>query len=220
MALTQRRTRLVAALGFALTLFIGVTFSAMPSAHAQTASEQCKLGDFKTADGKADLTSYLASCGLIGTTNPPGPECPTATLSIAAGATPSDVQPGGSTSVTVPGFNPGSDVQATLCGNGTAAVLGTFLVDAAGSVTASVTIPGNLPCGLYNLAVTGSRANGVSQVAYASVNVICASGTLPITGSDNGQLIGLAGVLLALGGAAAFGSRRAKSRIETDGLAA
>jgi LPXTG-motif cell wall-anchored protein len=219
-ALTQRRTRLAAALGFALTLFIGVTFSVMPAAHAQT-DQPCKLGDFQTADGKADITSYLACFGNLTNPNPPGPECPKADLSIAAAATPADVSPGGSTTVTIGGFAPNSEVQATLCGNGIASVLGTFLVDAAGNVTATVTIPSNTPCGVYNLATTGNRANGVSQVAYATVNVTCViSGPLPVTGSDTGQLVGLAGVLLALGGAAAFGSRRMKGRNETDGLTA
>ena len=218
MASTQRRTRLAAALGFALTLFIGV-ISVMPAAHAQS-DEPCKLGDFLTPEGKADITSYLACFGNLTNPNPPGPECPTATLSIVAAATPTDVDPGGSTSVTVGGWGPGTEVVATLCGNGTAAVLGTFLVDAAGNVSATVTIPSNVPCGTYNLALTGNRTNGVSQVAYATVNVRCVSGPLPVTGSDTGQLIGLAGVLLALGGAAAFGSRRMKGRVDTDGLAA
>ncbi len=218
MVQTRRRNRLAAAFGLATALLIGSTFMVAPAANAQT--EVCRVSDFKNADGTLDITSYLACFGAINPDNPPGPECPTGTLSIATAATPAEVAPGGSTSITLSGYAPGSQVTVTLCGNGIATVLGTFTADADGKLSFSVTIPSNTPCGNYNLANSGVRASNVSQVAYAPLVVTCTTtvrGSLPVTGSDTGQLIGLAMVLMALGGAAAFGSRRMKSRSE-DGL--
>lgn len=202
-------------LSFGVVLALGVITS-MPVAQALS-----DPGCGGATLAESDLTSYVICDPAPPDPLAPGHACPTATYAVGAVATPTDVAHGATTSITVGGFAPGSTVVATLCNDELAVVLGTFVADAAGNVDITVTVPDSVPAGAYTLAVTGRHVSGVTLTAYARVNVICYVGgdagcsfigTLPVTGTDSGRLLGLAGVLFALGGAAAVGSRRATRR--------
>lgn len=234
MSHTSIRRRAVVAALFATALLAAVftmgTFSA-ESAHAGTIGV-CNIGDFKIPGGGLDTTSYLACVGAAALS--PGADCPSGDV-IIAGTVDSTSGPAGSgPTMTATGFADGSDVEITLCGSGAVASasagcpsgssvarsLGTFSADGSGNLNAAVVIPAGTPPGPYTLAATGFRANDLSQVAYAAIEVTCTTttGTLPTTGSDSGRMIAIGAALIVLGGAAIFGSTRTRRTVpvETD----
>jgi hypothetical protein len=71
-------------------------------------------------------------------------------------------------------------------------------------LSGSLDINGYLAC---IAAVNASQSSGVTPVA--------ATGNLPITGNNTGRLVGLGGALIVLGGAARYGSVRARRMAAT-----
>ena len=208
-----------------VALFVVALFGAMAamgivgmgSAHAQTT---CDISNFKNPDGTLDTTGYLACVAQAGGTTPkPASDCPTADIQIMASADPSTLQIGQTTKFSASGFAPDSDVSVYVCS--TPVNLGTFKADAAGNVNANVTIPAGTVLGQHTLAAVGKRANGLDQVAYAAIVVVSStttgtSGSLPVTGSDSGRMVALGAALVLLGGAAVFGSMRARRPATSD----
>jgi LPXTG-motif cell wall-anchored protein len=189
------------------------------SAHAQTSSS-CDISKFKNPDGSLDTTGYLACVQAASVSAPkPSPDCPTAELQLAAQADPATLSPGQTTNFTAVGFAPNSDVTIFICS--TPVNLGTFQADSTGRVATTVTVPAGTTLGAHTLAAVGARSNGIQQVAYAAIQVVSpapSTGTLPTTGSDSGKLIAMGAALVVLGGAAVFGSTRARrpAMVETD----
>jgi len=86
--------------------------------------------------------------------------------------------------------------------------LGTAVADAGGAVTLNATIPAqstfaNGGCGAQT--ITGTSG---SVSASAAVTITCTTGSLPVTGSDNLQLVGFGLALLAAGGLLVVATRR------------
>ena len=198
-----------------VTALLGALFTVgvvrVGPAKAQGSTPGCAISQFINPDKTLDTTGYLAcvaaaSAGAV----QPGPDCPTADLLLLASADPSTVSPGQSTSFAAGGFAPGSSVDCVLCS--TPVLLGTFPADDSGNVARAVVVPNGTSLGAHTVACAGARVNGIQQVAYAPLNVTSStiSGSLPTTGSDNGRLIAIGAALVVLGGAAVFGSVRAR----------
>lgn len=184
---------------------------------AAHADGTCDISDFKNPDATLDTTGYLACVQAASVSAPkPAEECPTADLQLMAVAEPSELSPGLSTQFDAVGFAPGSEVGIVLCS--TPVSLGTFTAGADGRVSESLTIPAGTVLGAHTIAAVGKRANGLDQVAYAAITVVnpsttaavSQSGSLPVTGGDNGRTIAIGAALVVLGGAAVFGSAKAR----------
>lgn len=158
-----------------------------------SAAAKCKVGSDKNADGSPDLTGYL--------------QCQFPAVS------PNPVPPGGTVEIKAGGFKPGSEVTVTLvCPGRDPVVLGTTTADDKGLVTTPETIPADTPEGECKIELTGVDPNGDPLTVVLSVTISATGGTLPRTGSDLGQYVGLGVALIALGGAAVWGSRRERGK--------
>jgi len=183
---------------------------------AAHADGTCDISDFKNPDATLDTTGYLACVQAASVSAPkPAEECPTADLQLMAVAEPSELSPGQQTQFDAVGFAPGSEVEIVLCS--TPVSLGTFTAGADGRVSESLTVPAGTVLGAHTIAAVGKRANGLDQVAYAAITVVnpstvtqTQSGSLPVTGGDNGRTIAIGAALVVLGGAAVFGSAKAR----------
>jgi LPXTG-motif cell wall-anchored protein len=130
--------------------------------------------------------------------------------------------------VDVTGFLPSSSADTALeaVGGGTSSPLGAIAVSATTATgTATFNIPTSFPVGPANVLVTGTDMIGkaVSKAVPVTIDA-CGSvtpsvtptappsttGTLPVTGSDSGRLIGIGAGLIVLGGAAVYGSLRSR----------
>jgi LPXTG-motif cell wall-anchored protein len=217
----MRHRAFVVALFVTALLAAVVTLGTFRAQSAGAATASCDISNFKNPDSSLDTTGYLA-CVAAASANAPKPsaDCPTADIELAATADPATVEPGGSTLFTAVSFTPGSTVSVVICS--TPVSLGTFTVDSTGHVSQTVTIPAGTTLGAHTIAAVGTRTNGLAQVAYAAVDVeqatTTSTGTLPTTGSDSGKLIAMGAALVLLGGAAIFGSTRARrpATVETD----
>lgn len=107
--------------------------------------------------------------------------------------------PGESVTVTATGFPAGA--VATVEFRSTPVVLGTLTIGADGSAAAVFTVPVTASAGGHQIVVS---AAGVS----ASVSLSVAGGTLAATGTDSAPMLGIAGILLALGGGLMIAGRR------------
>jgi LPXTG-motif cell wall-anchored protein len=182
----QSGWRLAGLVSFAVVLFsLGFALSGTAGAAAK-----CPIGDFKNADGSIDTTGYL--------------QCQ------APGVNPNPVAPGGQVTVSAGGFKPGTQVTMTLvCPGRDPVVIGTTTADDRGLVKVDVSIPGDAPNGDCTIEVSGVDANGDPLTVSMPLKISSsATGTLPRTGSDVGQYVGLGLALVALGGAAVGGARR------------
>jgi len=183
----SRRVAGVVAAGLLMCTFMFL-FSGTASAAAT-----CKVGNTKNADGSIDLTGYLA-CQFPAVT--PNPAAPGSAVTINAG-----------------GFAPGSDVTITLaCPGVDPVVLGVVPADSLGNVKVSETIPANTPLGACTITESGVDPNEQPLSVVEAVTISSTSGDLPRTGSDIGQYVGLGVALIALGGAAVWGSRRDRTK--------
>ncbi|HVM63620.1 MAG TPA: hypothetical protein VMU14_02080 [Acidimicrobiales bacterium] len=170
---------LVSMLGF-------VVSTAAPASAAAT----CDISNFKNPDGSLDTTGYL--------------QC------FSPSVTPTTVAPGGTVEFKGGGFKPGSSVQIELvCGTANPVVVGTVTTNGEGNYDATVTIPTDTPPGSCQLEAVGVDSNGDPLTVVEAIVVTSTStGTLPVTGSNTGEYLGLAIALIAIGSAAVWGSRR------------
>jgi hypothetical protein len=209
----MRHRALVAAVFVTTVLAAVITMGTFGAHAAHAQSSTCDISKFKNPDNSIDTSGYLACFALTNPQNPhPSPDCPTATIEIAATADPATVTPGGTVTFTAVSFAPGSTVQVSACS--TPVSLGTLTVDSSGHINSSVTMPAGTTLGAHTIAAVGVRTNGLTQVAYAAVDVeepaTTSTGALPTTGSDSGKLLATGATLVLLGAAAVFGSTRAR----------
>lgn len=198
-----------------VTALIGVVIT-MGSfgAGAAHAEGTCNIADFKNPDATLDTTGYLACVQAASVSAPkPAEGCPTADLELMAIAEPSELSPGQQTQFDAVGFAPGSEVKIVLCSP--TVDLGTYNAGSDGRESELLTIPAGTVLGAHTIAAVGKKANGLDQVAYAAITVVnpsttSQSGALPVTGSDNGRTIAIGAALVVLGGAAVFGSAKAR----------
>lgn len=131
--------------------------------------------------------------------------------------------------VTVDGYLPDSTAQAVLESNGTSSPLGPISVSATtANGTATFPVPGSFPLGPANAVVSGKDmfGNDITKVVPVTVTACgpdttpapttivtgtTTGGSLPVTGSDSGRLIGIGAGLIVLGAAAVYGARRSRT---------
>lgn len=134
------------------------------------------------------------------------------------------ITPGGTVTVPFTGFAPNESVSFTLTGENASgatlafvhfavetANLGTKTADADGAVSAAVTLPADAS-GSYTL-----TASGETSGEDASATLTVTGETLPATGSDSAQLLGLwigGGALLLAGGGIAVAATVRRHRNE------
>ncbi len=166
----------------------------MVTAMPASAAANCDISRFKNPDGSLDTTGYL--------------EC------FAPSVTPTTVAPGGTVQFKGGGYKSNSTVQIQLvCGTADPVVLGTTTANGEGNVDVTVTIPANTSPGSCQIEGVGVDPNGNPLTVVLGITVTTAStGTLPRTGSDTGEYLGLAIALIALGSAAVWGARRERLR--------
>ena len=109
--------------------------------------------------------------------------------------------------VRFPGFAPGSEAKATL--NSDPIPLGTFRADATGTVTIDVPVPAEAPPGEHTVVAVGIDPTGAPRTASQSVVLESeTAGILAFTGSNPQALVGLGGLLIAVGAAGTLAARR------------
>jgi hypothetical protein len=171
-------------------LILTATLFALSSANAGAAT--CDINRF-ISNGKIDTTSYL-QCFL-------------------PSVSPSTVGPGGTVHFAGGGFASNSTVTIEL--HSTPVVLGTTTADAVGNFSIDVAIPADTSLGAHELWAVGvdPAGNPLTDVLAITVGTPT-DGTLPVTGINVGQYVGLGLALVALGGAAVWGARRERSNAE------
>lgn len=177
---------------------------------AAGAAEPACTSSAVISDGQ--FTGYLV-CDPFLDPQPVPADCPTATIEVAATVEPTSTAPGGVVSVGAAAFAPGSDVTIYLCS--TPRVLATVAADQAGELSSVATIPTDVAPGQHWIVAVGVRANGLSQRALAQLTVVPAqpvAGTLPVTGTDEGQRVAIALAMIVLGIAAVVGAGRGRKR--------
>ena len=165
------------------------------------------------ADGEFDHSGYLAC--LAATSAPcEAPNAP-------ARATPSEVNPGSSVSLSAAGFQPGTPTNIAYC-DAPRTDLGTATATSDGSVGVTVQVPAAAAGSSATLMVCGVSANGQLRQAAATVRLTGPTTptppqALPRTGSDTTRLLASGTSLVVLGGAALLGARRRKQPSVTSG---
>jgi len=185
-----RMRALVARGAMALALVVVPASALLVTAHPAAAAANCDISRFSNPDGSIDTTGYL--------------QC------IAPGVNPSTIVAGASVTFTGGGCAAATNVAVSL--NGTS--LGSTTSDSKGNFSAPVTIPSGTPTGTQTLTASCLDPSGNPLTVTATVTVVLAA-SLPRTGTNVGEYVGIALALIALGSAAAFGAHRelAKRRI-------
>lgn len=171
--------------------------------------------------GLASLGLALAaSLGMSGTAlaaeGDPVP-CPTNfyppnSVCTEASQSQSVVKDGEPITVTVRGFRANSGVTFYLYS--TPVNLGVYVANAAGNVTATLTIPEGTSPGVHHIVASGSALDGSPHNVSIEITVVDDEGTgggLPLTGAQIGLASALGAGLIGAGSAAVVAGRRRKA---------
>jgi hypothetical protein len=110
-------------------------------------------------------------------------------------------------SVRLAGWAPDSKVDATL--NSDPIPLGSFRADATGTVTIDVPVPAEATPGEHTVVAVGIDPTGAPRTASQSIVLESeTAGILAFTGSNPQTLVGLGGLLIAVGAAGTLAARR------------
>ncbi len=166
----------------------------------------------------------LAVVTLLGVSAPSGAQAGGYASTPSCSVTPASVAPGGTVTVVASGYQPGSTVTFHIKrAKASRAPLGRATANAAGTATATLTIPSSFAPGTYTVSCSGRDAEGTAVEVASNVRVVDGatgndddgsqpgSDDLARTGSNSGALARVA-VLLVAGGAALllFGRKRAQ----------
>ena len=192
--------RVFAACAIAVMSLFGVgTFSGVASAGVPT--NPCE-------DYLSNLDLYLICLG--------GP---------AIVAEPPEVPAGSAVTITLTGWMPNSDVEVSIVTqDGQIIVVGTVTVDGDGTGQIVWNVPPDFPAGPVTVVGDGQDFDGAPATREDSVVVLQAgastssttgtgdggTGNLPVTGSDNGFLVGIGAALIVVGAAAVYGATRSR----------
>ena len=108
--------------------------------------------------------------------------------------------------VSIGGFAPNSTVDVFI--RSEPVYLGRFQSDANGVVKIAVTIPDDVPAGDHNIVAAGTDPSGNPFSVAAAVAVGPTATRLALTGSNSGNLVALAGLLIAVGSVGTIAARR------------
>jgi len=146
-------------------------------------------------------------------TTPPVTPATTPTISSGTPSTTTPTAPGETLTVTVAGFTPNTDVEVYM--HSTPVLLGTFRSNAAGVVTATVTIPANAPAGSHTIVFVDTKTGlSVSSAPFTVSAANDASAITPVLASTgiDALLPGLLAAMLVLAGLGIVASRFVASR--------
>lgn len=166
--------------------------------------------------------ALLVACFLVAGTAAAAAQGYGSTPSLTASAT--NVTPGQTITVTGEHYPAGS---VNLAFHSDPVALGTAMADSNGHFAVNVTIPASASSGGHTISATsadGSVSLSVAVTVSASgvageatpATPTASNGILAYTGSHVGMLLGIAGALLLLGLAFAYGSRRSAELTATD----
>lgn len=143
-------------------------------------------------------------------TGEPGVDLTDATVSLSAGT----IAAGGSLRVSGSAFEAGETLMIEL--RSTPVVLATVAADAAGALSARVTVPGDTMPGAHRIVLTAASGESVSAALTVTAASSASDGSLASTGSNGAAAWWAAGgALVALGlGSALLWVRRMRSRRE------
>ena len=121
------------------------------------------------------------------------------------GSSTTAVSPGSSVTVAGSGFAPGASVQVTIASTPT--LLATVNADAAGAMSAEVTIPSDIEAGTHTLSASGADPNGGTRVLSRTISVSgstsgsdsSGAAVFGRTGANSAALAGVGLAVVALG---------------------
>jgi LPXTG-motif cell wall-anchored protein len=187
MLIGRAAARGVMVLALALVPFSALVVAATPA----SAAAKCDISRFTNPDGSIDSTGYL--------------QC------FAPGVNPNTVVAGAQ--VTFTGGGCANDATVTITMEGVQ--LGTVVADGKGNFSATVTIPAGTSLGVHTLTASCLDPSGNPLTITQTITVVSAESTLPKTGTDVAEYVGLGLALIALGGAAVLGARRELAKHRT-----
>lgn len=204
------------------------------STSTTVASTTSTTGGSTTSTTSASSTSTststtVAPSSTTSTTEDPGSTSTTSTT-LPDGTTVTPTVPaGGTIEVESNGWAPSSEVAATL--NSDPVDLGVQIADAAGTLTATYTVPASVPAGEHTLVLTGLDATGAARTVTAGVTVTAqesttttdgtattsttspSGGEIPRTGVQTVRQFAAAVLFLCAGGLLVSGSRQRMLRL-------
>jgi hypothetical protein len=201
------------ALPAGLTLSGAGLLSGTPTAAGSSAFTVTATNGVGADAVSGSLTLTIAAAPAPPSSTPPVPRGPTTgfvppasppaadgqlRVADAAGTPTTTLAPGSRTTLTASGAAPGSTVAFVVYS--TPVVLGSSLVDATGTATSTVTLPGTLAPGSHTLVAFATAADGSDLVLSAEVTVTGRGDELAATGTDTTVPLGLGLVLLVVGG--------------------
>jgi len=162
------------------------------------AGAQSDIDDFLDEEGNFDLEAY--NCEVLG-------QCEVRSVDAGRSCGASATAAGGTATVTLPEFAPGSNVVITVQSDPVVVFDGPV---SGSPAVISFTVPNGLAPGTHAIVATGTDANGDPIQADCPEFQVLGS-TLPRTGSDPGLMVGIGSALLVLGGATYYAARRRKA---------
>lgn len=114
--------------------------------------------------------------------------------------------PGGTITVYVNGFGPGTTVTITL--ESDPVVLATVAAGSDGVVNTTVTIPADTPLGSHTIVVRGVDRDGNAKVVSFPITIGTTSGGLPTTGANTGLGLAVAAIAVGIGATLLTSTRR------------
>lgn len=153
--------------------------------------------------------AHAATCPPA--TYPPGVACTPFSITVTTTAA------GSTFTIHLTGFKPGAPVDVVI--HSTPLDLGTFTADAAGAVTATLTLPSSFPAGAHTITASGVNPAGAPLILSAPLTVTAAASTvaastaagLPFTGFELGAASLLGVGLLGAGSLAVVSGRKRKT---------
>ena len=173
-----------------------------------------RRGDRTIALVGAGLVGAMLSVAFMGAAVAQGEEYPPSTGELEASlASHLDVSGGG--------FAGGSAVTLSLVDQATGEVhdLGPLMSDDSGALSGTVTLPADLPSGVYTIAATGVTGDGTQRVLSAIIDIAETNGSVPAEGSSSSVLLWIVIILeaIALGAVWWWGFTGRRGEVEQNG---
>jgi len=183
----QKSVKRVVALGVAAFAAVALVLSLSSAPATAQATDACAISRFTSPDGAVDVTGYLQCLGP----------------SVSSDT----VVPGGQITFSGGGFASGCRFEVFL----DSTPLGTYSAGPDGNFSVVVTIPSDAAPGESLLVAECPDPDGNPLRIERPIQVLAAGatlGSLPYTGSNTLQLVGVGVALLLVGGAVVVGIRR------------
>lgn len=127
---------------------------------------------------------------------------------------PGTTTPGGTITVDLSGWLPGSSVTVSILCNGTQITLGNVSIGEGATGQGVFTVPSTCPNGPTSVSAAGFDMKNDPATVEGAVVINSVPTNLPLTGSDTGKLVTTGAALVVIGAAALYGSLRGRRRTE------